>query len=143
MLFRSKMSGGRGVRLHPDSSVRSSEYFIAIELTEGRDLSETLVFQAVGIPSEVFEKVFGEQAEFVKKMEWDEEKKRFYVLECREWRSLSMGGEHKRPASLEEIEGRLAELAAARFTWISNDNAELACWLARIRLLHKIGRAHV
>jgi ATP-dependent helicase HrpB len=131
------MVGGRGVKIHPDSSVKASEFFLALELSEGRDQSETMVFQAVGVPEDMVERELGQKTAATKRLDWDEEKNRFFVIETREWGGLSMGKEHRRPASSDEIEGRLAEVAFNRFDRLRAENLELASWLARLRFLHK------
>lgn len=133
---QARMTGGRGVKLHPDSSVRASEYFVALELSEGRDVSETLVFQAVGIPEDLLESVA--ETKPAQKLEWDEEKNRFYVVESKEWNGLAIGREHRRPAESCEIEGRLAEIAFSRFEQLLVGNEELGSWFARLRFLSKI-----
>jgi ATP-dependent helicase HrpB len=134
---QAKMTGGRGVKLHPDSSVKSSEFFLAIELSEGRDASETLVFQAVGIPNELIAQKLLPLAKPTNLLEWDEEKNRFWITETRAWNGLSIGSEHARPAQPEEIEGQLAPLAFQRWDRLLAANEELSRWCARLRFLHK------
>lgn len=132
---QAKMAGGRGVKLHPDSSVRASEYFVAIEVSEGRDASETLVYQAVGIPEELIEEKISAKA--AKRLEWDPEKNRFYTVEFRDWNGLAIGREHRRPAESSEIEGQLAGVALERFDQILAGNEELGFWFSRLKFLHK------
>jgi ATP-dependent helicase HrpB len=134
---QAKMAGGRGVKLHPDSSVRSSEYFLAVELSEGRDVAETLVFQAVGVPDELVARKILPLASPANQVEWDGEKNRFFVNETEEWNGLPVGRWHRRPATASEVEGQLAELAHARWAQILAANSELSSWLARLRFLHK------
>ena len=133
---QAKMAGGRGVKLHPESTVKESEFFLSLELSEGRDVAETLVFQAVGIPKEMVEKNFLPFAETKTALEWDEEKNRFWVVETKEWNGLSLAHETRRPANSEEIEGRLAEIALARWDRLVGENESLSHWLARLRFLH-------
>jgi ATP-dependent helicase HrpB len=134
---QAKMAGGRGVKLHPDSSVRQSEYFLALELSEGRDVAETLVFQAVGVPDILVEAKLRPKARSAKELEWDDERNRFFVIEAMEWNGLSIGREHRRPADQNEIEGRLAEVAEKRFNQLIAANLELAQWLQRLRFLNR------
>lgn len=134
---QAKMAGGRGVKLHPNSSVKSSEYFLALELAEGRDASETLVFQAAGLPDPLVESRLGPLATEAKRLEWDDEKKRFYAVLSREWNGVTVGKEHRRPAEPGEIEGRLAEVALQRWDLLLQRNEKLGDWLARLAFLHK------
>lgn len=137
---QAKMTGGRGVKLHPDSSVRASEYFLALEVSEGRDVAETLVFQAVGLSEALVETKILPLAKPAKRVEWDEEKNRFYTVEGREWNGLSLGREHRRPAESDEIEGQLGALAFARWDRLCQENETLGRWLARLRFLEKSGK---
>jgi ATP-dependent helicase HrpB len=134
---QAKMAGGRGVKLHPDSSVRQSEFFVALEVSEGRDAAETLVFQAVGLPETLVEEELLPKARPAKEIEWDDAKNRFFVIETKEWNGLSVGREHRRPADPAEVEGRLAEVADARFDRLRAANKDLDQWLGRLRFLHK------
>ncbi len=131
------MAGGRGVKLHPDSSVRSSEYFLAVELSEGQDHSETQVFQAVGVPSEIVESKLRQDGKVVKRLEWDEEKARFFVTEGKEWNGLLLGSSHRRPADPSELEGKLGELAFQRWDRLLASNEDLAAFFLRLRFLEK------
>jgi len=133
---QAKMAGGRGVKLHPESSVRASEYFVAVEVTEGREIAETLVFQAVGISPDLVESTLPTQP--AKKLEWDETKQRFYVVETKEWNGLSIGREHRRPAEPAETEGQLATVVFARFDRLLAENEELGLWFSRLRFLEKM-----
>lgn len=132
---QARMAGGRGVKLHPDSSVKTAEFFVALELSEGRDASEAMVFQAAEIPESLIEEKLGPLATPVKRLEWDDEKNRFFLNEGREWNSLLLGKEHRRPADPSEIEGKLAEVARARWDRLLAANEEFSTWLARLRFL--------
>jgi ATP-dependent helicase HrpB len=135
---QAKMTGGRGVKLHSDSTVRASEYFVAVEISEGRDVAETLVFQAVGIPNWLIEKDILPRAEAVTQLEWDDEKKRFWALEGKEWQGLKIGSEHRRPAQASEVEGKLTDIAFSRWKRLLADNEALGNWWKRLTFLAKI-----
>jgi ATP-dependent helicase HrpB len=136
---QAKMAGGRGVKLHPDSTVRQSEFFLALELSEGRDAAETLVFQAVGIPVDLVEKAILPRALPAQRLEWDEVKQRFFMVETKEWQGLSVGKEHRRPADANEVEGQLVPLLVARWDQLLAANEGLAHWFARLRFLAASG----
>jgi len=134
---QARMIGGRGVKLHPDTSVKNSDFFLALELSEGRDVAETQVNLAIGVSEELVEEKTKNFAKTVKRLEWDNEKSRFYVIEGREWNGLPIGREHRRPADPTELEGKMAELALARWDRLLSANEELASWMQRLRFLHK------
>lgn len=132
-----KMAGGRGVKLHPDSSVKTSEFFIALEISEGREAAHALVFQAVGISSELIQEKISPQAKPATKIEWEEEKQKFWALEAREWNELSVGREHRRPAEPSEIQKNLVDIAFARWERMQANNEALSFWVSRLKFLQK------
>ncbi len=134
---QAKMAGGRGVKLHPNSSVKTSGYFIALDLADGRDSSETMVFQAVGIPDSLIEKHIAGQAKKETHLEWDKETDRFVITEGSQWRGIAIGREHTRPANAQEVEGHLAPLALENWDAWTQKNEELSAWLARLRHLNQ------
>ncbi len=134
---RAVMSGGRGVRLHEDSNVQTSDFFLAIELKEGRDSAEALVFEAVGVSDEMVRESLLPRADSFSELEWDEGKERFWILETKRWKGLSVAGEHRRPAKSEEIELALAKIAADRWELAAVKNEGFRHWLARLQYLAK------
>jgi ATP-dependent helicase HrpB len=100
---RANMAGGRGVKLHEKSNVQNSEFFLAIELKEGRDSAEALVFEAVGLDNAMVRERLLPKAKSLTEIEWDEEKQRFWALETKQWNGVSVGTEHRRPANSEEV----------------------------------------
>jgi ATP-dependent helicase HrpB len=130
------MCGGRGVNLHSDSSVKNSDYFIALEMSETK-ISETTVFQAIGIETSLVETIFSSIAIPCKDLIWIEEKNRFYVREAKMWQGISVGGEHHRPAEISEIEGKLAPLLLNRWNYLLQKNEGLKNLFARLNTLKK------
>lgn len=130
-----KLVGGRGVRLHSSSSVKQSEYFLALELAEGRDAAHAQVFQAVGIAAELVREKIEPFAVPSLRIEWDQEK--FWAFESREWNGLPIGSEHRRPAGPDEVKDNLVSIAIQRLPQISERNEALANWLARLEFLHE------
>ncbi|MBY0316033.1 MAG: ATP-dependent helicase HrpB [Bdellovibrionales bacterium] len=131
-----KMVGGRGVRLHQDSSVKNSLFFVALEISEGRDASHALVFQAAGIHPQTIEEKLIPEAVSVWDVEWDEEKQKFYTVESLQWRGLAVSAEKRRPALPDEIKERLVDVALQRWDSILQKNDELSSLLSRIQFLH-------
>ncbi len=138
-----KMVGGRGVKLHPDSSVHHSEFFVAVEVSEGRTAQEALVFDAVGISEELLAAQIIPKTTSSIRLEWDEEKQRFFAIETRDWLGLSVGKEHRRPATALEIEEKLVDVAEDRLDRILAQNTGLAEWWARVRFLAKHGFSEI
>jgi ATP-dependent helicase HrpB len=131
------MCGGRGVNLHPDSSVRTSEYFIALEMAELK-ISETTVTQAIGIDKTIVESIFSSKAIDSKELLWIEEKNRFYVREAKIWQGISVGREHLRPAEISEIKGKLAPVLLERWNLLLQKNENLKNLFSRLKALNKM-----
>lgn len=134
---QARMVGGRGVKLHPDSSVKSSEYFVALDLAEGRDAAETLVYQAAGIPTSLIESRLLPEARRVERLEWEEDRKRFVAVETREWNGLPLAGENRRPALPEEVASRMVDVARSQWERGLAANEDLAQWLLRVKMLSR------
>lgn len=130
-----KMVGGRGVQLHPTSSVKESEFFLATEVTEGRDAAHATVFQAVGLSVDCIEKYILPESRAAVILQWDEEKQKFMAVETRQWHGLSVGAERRRPATASEISERLVEVAVERWSDILKNNEALQNWWERLHFL--------
>lgn len=130
------MAGGRGVALHKDSSVKQSEYFLALELGEAT-IGESTVFCALGIDLEIVDEIFGPKAQKTTRLYFSDEKGRFFLKEFREWNGVSFGSEHHRPANPQEVEGKLGEVLFQKWDFLMQKNQDLAQFMARLRALEK------
>lgn len=131
-----KMVGGRGVKIHSDSSVKQAEYFLAIELSEGRDSAHATVFQAVGLQTETIEEKIAPLAQSQSRLEWDADKKKFWSIDSKEWNKLSIGAETRRPAKSEDIQNQLVDVAIELFADLLSKNESLGNWFARLNFLN-------
>lgn len=132
-----KMAGGRGVKLHPDSSVKQSEFFLALDLMEGNSLSESVVSLAVGLENEEVEKFYHPLAAPKSSLEYEASSEKFWVIESLVWNELSVGKERRRPASAEEVTEKLSELALHEWSSLLSQNEGLKKWQERLEFLHK------
>lgn len=131
-----KMVGGRGVKIHNDSSVKESEFFLAIELAEGRDSAHAIVFQAVGLHPELVQSKILPKAKPQIRVEWDEESQKFWSVETLEWNGLSVGLEKRRPAQTTEVQEQLVDVALERWSWLLQKNETLGNWFSRLQFLN-------
>lgn len=132
-----KMVGGRGVKLHPGSSVRSSEFFLAMELSEGREYTGAIVFQAVGLDPKMISEKIASLGNSKVRLEWDKEKQRFWAIEFKEWKGLSVSNEHRRPATHEEVEGQLGDVIWSDWPRLLESNEALDGWFKRMQFLNR------
>lgn len=132
-----KMVGGRGVKVHADSTVRESEYFLALDISDGDDSSFTKVFRAVGLSSEVVDKNIIKKATLNERIEWDDEQQKFWSVESLMWRGLSVGQEFRRPAHKDKIQQALIDVAYEKWNRIVEKNTAFSTWLSRLHFLHQ------
>jgi ATP-dependent helicase HrpB len=133
-----KMVGGRGVKLHPSSSVKQSEYFLALDLVEGSSSSETTVHQAVGLPLALIEKEIFPRALKAPRIEWNEDNQQFQFVQSLAWNGLEIGAETRRPAKPEEIKDQLSKLASDRWNDLLQENEALQFWVRRLEFLMRL-----
>ncbi len=132
-----KMVGGRGVSLRAQSSVKKSEYFLAIEVREGKDSAHSQVEAAVGLRADFVEKQLAHETQKIKRLTWDEENKKFWIYEGQEWRGLNVGAESKRAAQSEEIQNQMVSLLQDRWEVFSQRNESVAHLLSRLAFLQR------
>ncbi len=132
-----KMVGGRGVHLHAQSSVKESEYFLAIEVGEGSDAASSTVFTAMGLTESFVTQSLGISLQPVARVEWDTAAEKFWTVAGQEWLGLLIGSVHRRPAAPEEIREQLLELVISRWDSILKKNEDLAAWWARLIFLNQ------
>lgn len=125
--------GGRGVRLRSESSVKKSEYFLALELGEDGQSSDTQIFQAIGLSEELLVAAFAGELTNFKRVEWLESEARFFVYSGRAWRGFAIGREHRQPATPEEVEENLLELVVSRSEELIQKHPALSAWFQRLQ----------
>lgn len=132
-----KMVGGRGVKVHADSTVKDSEYFLALDISDGDDSSFTKVFRAIGLSLALVDKRILQQAKVEDRIEWDDEQQKFWSIESLTWKGLSVGQDSRRPAHRDKIQQALVDVAYDKWNWIVTKNSAFSNWLSRIHFLHQ------
>ncbi|MBY0385715.1 DEAD/DEAH box helicase, partial [bacterium] len=75
-----KMVGGRGVEIHSQSSVKSSEYFLALEVADHSNSAQNaIVFSAFGLSNEFVEEKLLHKCKAYSSVAWDEETQKFWT----------------------------------------------------------------
>lgn len=130
-----KMAGGRGVLLHAKSSVRKSLYFLALDIKDGAHGANSTVYTAVGLESDFVEKQLASQKQMVKTISWDDDSKKFWCMEEWQWRGLSLGSAHKKPASPSDVQEQLVDVVLDRWSQLLDKNENLAQFFERLHFL--------
>lgn len=140
---RAVMIGGRGVSLESTSQVRSSEYFVALQLIEGLSSAETRVGLACGIPKEMILKMAATRTDALIETEswvrFDEETQKFLhqsvqSLILPQTGSLPLGDVRSQPAKASEITEKMGEIAFEKRDLIFQKNETLGNWWQRYQL---------
>lgn len=125
------MAGGRGVELTEGSSVKTADFFIALDLMELDVGKETQVRRASAIDRKVIDQHFSQQ--FVKKAElsFDETTKNFYIEEYNSIWEVPLEEPRRRLAKSQEVEEHLPEIFLKRWDRLLQDNEDLGAWWNR------------
>lgn len=132
---RGRMVGGRGVRLSPDSQVRNSEFFVALQGVDLHGQSETLVSLACGFDKAFVLETLKDEIETREEIEFVEDKGRFFSLRVRRFRDLDLEEPSAAPVDPARVSDRLAEILLPRWDWIAKQNEALGLWMERWRFL--------
>jgi len=132
---KARMVGGRGVRLSPDSVVRESEFFLALDGVETSQGSETQVSVATGLSKDFLFKELGIRIEKKKDLQFDRDKGQFYAREGKHFRDLPLEEGSVAIASASDVSAHLPEVLTNEWDWILKENEAFAEWLDRLVFL--------
>lgn len=132
---KARMLGGRGVRLSPDSVVRQSEFFIALDGVETSQGSETLVSLAAGFEKDFVLKELGPQIHKSKDLSFDRDKRQFYQREGKHYKDLPLEEGSVSIATAKDVSEHLPEVLTQEWEWVLKENEALAFWVERLSYL--------
>ncbi|WP_413291584.1 ATP-dependent helicase HrpB [Bdellovibrio sp. HCB337] len=132
---KARMVGGRGIKLSPETVVRESEFFLALDGVETSQGSETLVSLAAGLSKDFLFKELGSAIEKKKDLTFDREKGQFYVREGRHFRDLPLEEGGVSIAKAQDVAEHLPEVLTQEWTWVLKENESLAGWTERLAYL--------
>jgi len=132
---KARMIGGRGVKLSPESIVRESEFFLALDGVETNKGAETQVSLAVGLDKAFLFKELGSQIEKKKDLSFDREKGQFYVREGKHFKDLPLEEGGVSIASAKDVADQLPEVLTQEWDWVLKENESFADWFDRLGYL--------
>lgn len=133
---RALMVGGRGVKLQPESLVKNSEFFVALNGIEGSSDSETVVSLACGFNKDFILSTFHDKIEKNRDVTFIEEKGQFFTREYRTLFGLPLDEPTLHPASAEEIAEKLPFILTDKFDLVLKNNEKLSHWWERLEFLN-------
>lgn len=130
---RALLAKGRGVQLHPQSRVKKSPYFVALEAFDTDTSQESKVAKACGVEEDFLFQNFSDSIEISKKMLWKEEKKEFQMLIEKNLWGLKIGKSTIEKPNQNYIKDHLPEVALQNFDWILKNHEELSNWWIKLQ----------
>lgn len=134
---RALMVGGRGVKLQPESLVKTSEFFVALNGMEGSSDSDTVVSLACGFDKDFILNTFKDQIEKTRDVTFIEDKGQFFTREYRSLLGLPLDEPSLHPASQEEISEKLPLILTEKFELVLKNNEKLSHWWERLQFLEQ------
>jgi len=121
----------RGVALAPESLVKDSEFFIALDLFEKEKSADTLVSLAVGLPERWVRAQIQQEAKKEKVIRWDEEKEDYYAFPSIVWRGLNLQSGERTPPAAESVASFLLEHCRNHQLELIQKNESLKAFMPR------------
>ena len=133
------MVGGRGVRVAPESVVRDSEFFVALDPREDRrgGRLEARVRIASAVRPEWLEELFPEAIRRERSIRFDAERQRVVGVSTLWYRDLALREDRNAAVSADEASRTLAEALRDRATTLLQEDRAAATWLARLAFLRR------
>lgn len=129
-----KMVGGKGVQIHAQSSVKNSEYFLALEVAENSNTNQNaIVYSAVGLSNEFVENKLLNKCEPFSQIEWDAESEKFWTTKGRVWNDVYIGSVQKNISTSSEVQSQMVDLILDRWDYFSQKNEDLHHWMQRLQ----------
>ncbi|MCB9072860.1 MAG: ATP-dependent helicase HrpB [Bdellovibrionaceae bacterium] len=128
---RALMVGGRGVRLSPDSQVRESEFFIALQGVDLPQQPDTNITMASGITKNLVLQILAPEIKWIEETFFDEDKGLFYQKRLRKFRDLELDEPVLTPISSEDLGDDFVDMLVARWPTVLAQNEDLKRWMER------------
>jgi ATP-dependent helicase HrpB len=132
---RALMIGGRGVRLHKNSQVRHSEFFVALQGIDLPGQPDTSVSIASGFSKDFLLEVLKNKVSVHEDIYFDEEKRKFYMRRTRQIADLIIEEPVLGLAASDQIADQMVEVLLQHWDWIIAQHLGLKEWIARWRFL--------
>jgi ATP-dependent helicase HrpB len=130
---RALMVGGRGVKLAPESQVRESEFFIALNGMDRGGSADTVVSVACGISKEFLLNVLKDEVEVREDVHFDTDKGQFYARRVRYIDDLAIDDPTLTPADPAAVAARLVDVLVEKWDWFVTQHEGLNSWMLRMK----------
>lgn len=128
---RGVLASGRGVVIHPQSLVKRSQYFVALEAFDQEGTQESKVSLATGLDENFLIQHFSDQMKSVDQVIWDQSKKEFYLQSEKSLWGLRLGQTTLSRVTGQYIKEHLPSVALDNFDWIIKNHEGFQSWWQR------------
>ncbi len=128
---RGVLASGRGVVFHPQSLVKRSPYFVALEAFDQEGSQESKVSLASGLDENFLLQHFSDQMKSVDQVIWDQNKKEFYLQSEKSLWGLKLGQSTLSRVTGQYIKEHLPSVALDNFDWIIKNHEGFQSWWER------------
>ncbi len=129
---RAVMMGGRGVLLAPESQVKKSEFFIALNGIDFPGKADTVISMACGLDKEFILSVLKDEIRVEEDVWFDEDKMQFFGRRGRFLGDLAIDEPSLTPAKPELIAEKLVQILVDRWDWFTGQHEGLKEWKSRL-----------
>jgi len=128
---RGVLASGRGVVFHPQSLVKRSPYFVALEAFDQEGSQESKISLASGLEENFLIQNFSDQLKSVDQVIWDQNKKEFYLQSEKSLWGLKLGQSTLSRVTGQYIKEHLPSVALNNFDWIVKNHEGFQSWWQR------------
>jgi ATP-dependent helicase HrpB len=132
---RALMMGGRGVRLHPRSQVRKSEFFVALQGVDLPGQPDTSISLACGFDKDFLLATLKSDVRAVEDVYFDEQKEQFYGRRVRMIGDLAIDEPTLTQVDPSKVAEQMIEAMVARWDWLVGKHEALSAWMQRWKFL--------
>jgi ATP-dependent helicase HrpB len=130
---RALMTGGRGVKLSPETQVRESEFFIALNGMDRGGNPDTVISVACGISKDTVLSVLKDVVEIREDIHFDPEKGQFFARRVRYIDDLPIDEPSLTPVDPASLGSRLVDVLVDKWDWFITQHPGLLAWTERLR----------
>ncbi len=136
---RALMVGGRGVKLAPESQVRESEFFIALNGMDRGGSADTMISVACGISKDLVLSVLKDSVVVREDIHFDQEKNAFYARRVRFIDDLAIDEPSLTPIDPAKIGSALVDILVEKLDWFLSQHEGLKVWMQRLKFASQHG----
>lgn len=132
---RALMAGGRGVRLSPQSQVRQSEFFVALQGVDFPNQPDTQITLASGFSKEFILSHFKDEIQIREDVWYDSDKQQFFARRARSIDDLPIEEPVLRPATSEMVGEKMVDVFLDNWAQVIAHHEGLSKWMKRWNFL--------